>query len=63
MGKNSKLLSSRVTNKEKNQYTYNCKDLPITVTLLTQEKGTQIYQDKGTLAAALETFYTVINFK
>lgn len=51
-----------VTTKEKTQYTYKCKDLPIKVTLLMQDKGTQIYQDKGTLAAALETFYTVITF-
>lgn len=43
--------------------TYNCKDLPITVTLLHGKNSAEDYQKKGNVIAALETFQTIITIK
>lgn len=43
--------------------TYSCHDLPIIVTLLhTEKKDSHVYQPKGTVIAAIETFETIITF-
>jgi hypothetical protein len=41
--------------------TYTCSKLPITLTLLHPKKGSNYYQDKGSVIAALETYQTIIN--
>jgi hypothetical protein len=40
--------------------TYNCDDFPIVVTLLSVEKQSNEYQNRGTIIAALETWQTII---
>ena len=47
--------------KDKSQITYECDELNITVVLLIPEKGSHFYQDKGNLAAAFETYNTIIS--
>jgi len=48
---------------EDSSSTYLCQDLPITITLLHNErKKSYSYQDKGTVIAALETWETIITF-
>ena len=43
--------------------TYVCDDLPLTITLLHNERKKSIsYQDKGTVIAALETWETIVTF-
>jgi hypothetical protein len=40
--------------------TYSCQDFPVTVTLLHTKKGSNEYQDRGNIIAALETYNTII---
>ena len=47
--------------KDNSQITYKCDELNITVVLLIPEKGSHFYQDKGNLAAAFETYNTIIS--
>jgi hypothetical protein len=43
--------------------TYKCNDLPLIVTLLhTEKKDSNVYQPKGTIIAAIETYETIITF-
>jgi len=43
---------------------YDCEELKLTVTLLHTEKNTkEVYQNKGTVIASLETFQTIITFQ
>ena len=43
---------------------YDCEELKLTVTLLHTEKNTKdVYQNKGTIIASLETFQTIITFQ
>ena len=50
-----------VITKKETEFTYNCQSLNITVTLLTVKNQTRIYNDKGTLGLALETFNTIVS--
>jgi hypothetical protein len=43
--------------------TYTSDTLPIVVTMLHEKPGHSEYYDRGTLAAALETYYTVVTFE
>jgi hypothetical protein len=43
--------------------TYKCNNLPLIVTLLhTEKKDSNVYQPKGTVIAAIETYETIITF-
>ena len=43
--------------------TYKCNELPLTITLLhTEKKDSNVYQPKGTVIAAIETYETIITF-
>ena len=43
--------------------TYKCDEFPLIITLLhTPKKTSDVYQDKGTIIAALETWETIITF-
>ena len=56
-------LLAEIKRKDINQEAsiYDCPDLKITVTLLHTEKNTKdVYQNKGTVIASLETFQTII---
>lgn len=51
------------TKATKEASTYECDEFPIIVTLLHTDKNTkEVYQNKGTIIHALETFQTVITF-
>jgi hypothetical protein len=52
-----------VVSRDKDCVTYHAKDLNIIVVLLTQEKESRFYQNKGTIASAFETYNTVISFR
>lgn len=57
------LTPIEIIKKDSEYYKYDCKNLPIEVTLLnTKTDGTQ-YVDKGTLISAIETYRTIITFK
>jgi hypothetical protein len=44
--------------------TYKCDEFPLIITLLhTEKKTSEVYQNKGTIIAALETWETIITFK
>lgn len=60
---NKGLLTSIIsrTKLDNNSSTYECKRFPITVTLLnSSKKNSSLYQEKGTIIAALETYNTII---
>ena len=43
--------------------TYKCNDFPLIITLLhTDKKTSDVYQNKGTIIAALETWETIVTF-
>lgn len=54
-------IEIKILEKDNSKFTYTCKDLPINITLLTPNKSS-FYQDKGCIAAALETYNTILNF-
>ena len=41
---------------------YSCKGLPLQITLLHTKKGSNDYQNKGSVIAALETYQTTVTF-
>lgn len=47
--------------RDENQYLYNVKDIPITITLLPKTKNIE-YSQNGTVVKAIETYQTIINF-
>jgi hypothetical protein len=49
-------------NKNMEASTYKCDKLPIIITMLHGDKGINVFQDKGTVATALETYQTIITF-
>ena len=51
-------------NINKEASTYKCDEFPLIITLLhTEKKTAEVYQNKGTIIAALETWETIITFK
>ena len=59
-------LLAEIKRKETNQEAsiYDCEELKLTVSLLHTEKNTKdVYQNKGTVIASLETFQTIITFE
>lgn len=51
-----------VREKEDDKYTYDCPEYGLTVTLLFNKNQTRIYQDKGNVCAAIETYNTIFSF-
>ena len=49
--------------RDKEGVTYHAKDLNILILLLTQEKESKFYQNKGSIASAFETYNTIISFR
>lgn len=49
------------TKMDENSSTYSCEKFPITITLLNSvKKNSSVYQNKGTIIAALETYNTIV---
>lgn len=51
------------TNSDTESSTYSCEELPIIVTMLHKKKEVDEYSPSGSLASALQTYYTVISFE
>jgi hypothetical protein len=52
------------TSVEDNSSTYSCESFPITITLLNSvKKNSSVYQDRGTVIAAIETYNTIITIE
>jgi len=51
-----------VSQKYDDRYIYNCPEYNITVTLLYNKNQSRVYQDRGTIAAAIETYNTIFSF-
>lgn len=51
-----------VTQKEDDKYTYTCPEYGLNVVLLFNKNQTRVYQDKGNISAAIETYNTIFSF-